>query len=320
MIRTALLLAASSAAIPVSLEAQASGPPRAVLVTGASTGIGRKITEALAAKGYFVYAGARKEQDIKDLSAIPNVQGIRLDVAAPAEIAAAVETVTKAGRGLYGLVNNAGVAVIAPLIEVDEEDLKYQLEVNVMGPYRVTKAFSPLIIAAKGRVLITGSLSGFLSGTISGPYSMSKHAIEAYTDALAAEMARFDVKVSVLEPGNYKSDIGKSIVARMKARGQTLEGSKYQKEIKGFLDGDAASKDPEPDDVADAALRALGDARPQLRYMVVPAQWQAAITVQSLFRRIAQINQGHRFTYPRDSLVAMLDRSLARADSATGRR
>ena len=314
-----VLLAASSVIASVSLAAQGPGPQRAVLVTGASTGIGRKITERLAGSGYFVYAGARKEQDLRDLSSIPNVQGIRLDVTAPAEIAAAVETVTKAGRGLYGLVNNAGVAVIAPLIEVDEEDLTYQLEVNVMGPYRVTKAFSPLIIAAKGRVLITGSLSGFLSGTVSGPYSMSKHAMEAYADALAAEMARFDVKVSILEPGNYKSDIGKSIVARMKARGQTLAGSAYQKEIQGFLDRDATANDPEPDEVAAAALRALGDATPQLRYMVAPAQWQAAITVQSLFRRIAQINQGQRFTFPRDSLVAMLDRSLARVDSATGR-
>jgi NAD(P)-dependent dehydrogenase (short-subunit alcohol dehydrogenase family) len=311
-----LVLLALGAAVPA--QAQNAAPARAVLVTGASTGIGRKITEALAANGYFVYAGARKEQDLKDLSAIRNVQGVRLDVTVPADIAAAVRTVEQGGRGLYGLVNNAGVAVIAPVIEVDEEELRFQLDANVMGPYRVTKAFAPLLIASKGRVVMTGSLSGFLSGMLSGPYSMSKHALEAYSDALAAEMRRFDVRVSILEPGNYKSDIGKSLLARMKARGQSVESSRYRKELEGFMKAGLAENDPEPDDVAQAALHALGDPNPQLRYLVVPAQGQAAVTIQKLLVTVAQLNQGHRFSYSRDSLVAMLDRSLARVDSATG--
>src|SRR5687768_18212693 len=85
---------------------------KAVLVTGASSGIGRKITERLAARGYFVYATARKDEDLEALGAIRNVQALRLDVTRPADIAAALEVVSKAGRGLYGLVNNAGVGTI----------------------------------------------------------------------------------------------------------------------------------------------------------------------------------------------------------------
>jgi NAD(P)-dependent dehydrogenase (short-subunit alcohol dehydrogenase family) len=94
--------------------AESADPKRSksVLVTGASTGIGRKLTERLAADGYFVYAGARKEADLKALAAIKNVQAVRLDVTNPQDINAAVETITNAGRGLYGLVNNAGVAAI----------------------------------------------------------------------------------------------------------------------------------------------------------------------------------------------------------------
>jgi NAD(P)-dependent dehydrogenase (short-subunit alcohol dehydrogenase family) len=292
--------------------AQADPPQRAVLVTGASSGIGRKIAERLASSGFFVYAGARKASDLAELDAIPNVQSVRLDVTIPSEIAAAVETVRKGGRGLYGLVNNAGVAVIEPLIETDEEDLRFQLDVNVMGPYRVTKAFSPLLIASKGRIVTTGSLSGFLSGSLSGPYSMSKHAVEAFTDALAAEMARFDVKVSVLEPGNYQSDIGQSLLARMKARGKSFEGSPYEEDMKriaSFASG--ISRDPEPDDVAEAAYAALTDPSPKLRYLVVPNQGQARLTIASLFRRAAQLNQGQKYTFSRDSLVAMLDQALA---------
>src|SRR6478672_13573547 len=100
-------------------RAQSTAPAKAVLVTGASSGIGRKITERLAANGFFVYAGARAQKDIDDLNAIPNVQGVRLDVTSPTDIAAAVATVTKAGKGLYGVVNNAGVVVVAPLIELE---------------------------------------------------------------------------------------------------------------------------------------------------------------------------------------------------------
>lgn len=312
IMRAALVLLFVVGVMTDVVHAQAPAQ-RAVLVTGASSGIGRKITESLATSGYFVYAGARKDADIRELSAIPNVQGIKLDVTVPADIAAAVETVRKAGRGLYGLVNNAGVAVISPLIEVDEEDMRYQMDINVMGPYRVTKAFAPLIIASKGRIVTTGSLSGFLSGMLSGPYSMSKFAVEAYTDALAAEMARFGVRVSVIEPGNYGSDIGKGILARRAARGQTTEGSLFKQEMDGFFGRADNTADPSPDDVAQAALHALGDATPRIRYMVVPAEAQARVTIQGAITRLAQLNQGQKFQYSRDSLVAMLDRAIARA-------
>jgi NADP-dependent 3-hydroxy acid dehydrogenase YdfG len=102
-------LACLVTATPGHADTPAATPQKAVLVTGASTGIGRKITERLAADGHFVYAGARKEADLKELGAIKNVQAVRLDVTDSKDISAAVEIITKAGRGLYGLVNNAGV-------------------------------------------------------------------------------------------------------------------------------------------------------------------------------------------------------------------
>ncbi len=211
-------------------------PQKAVLVTGASTGIGRKITELLASKGVFVYAGARKDSDIKELNAIENVMAVRLDVTIQEEIDAAVATITKEGRGLYGLVNNAGVAIVAPLIEVEEGELDFLFDVNIYGPYRITKAFSPLIIASKGRITTISSISGILSGTLFGPYSMSKHAMEAYSDSLAREMERFDVKVSVVEPGNYESEIGTTLKKRMEKNDIDIEGSPYQVEMQGMLD------------------------------------------------------------------------------------
>ena len=114
-----------SSMIPVDVRAEEISKQKAVLVTGASTGIGRNIAERLASEGYFVYAGARKEKDLEELNQIENVQSIRLDVTVQEEIDAAVATVTDAGRGLYGVVNNAGVAVIGPMIEVKEDDLEF---------------------------------------------------------------------------------------------------------------------------------------------------------------------------------------------------
>lgn len=286
---------------------------KAILITGASTGLGRAMAELLASKGHFIYAGARKDKDIAELNAIENIQAVKLDVTVQEDIDAAVRTITEAGRGLYGLVNNAGVAVIAPLVEVDEEDFDFQMDVNLYGPYRVTKAFAPLIIESKGRITTTGSISGILSGTLFGPYSMSKHAMEAFTDSLATEMERFDVEVSVIEPGNYQSDIGKNIARRMKARGQIIEGSLYKEDLERMM-GFVNSEEPmggDPMEVAQAALQALFDENPKRRYMVVPNERQAQITVSKAMEEMVQLNQGQKYSYTREQLIEMLDAAMA---------
>ena len=158
------LILALSAITPASALAAEKAAQRAVLVTGASTGIGRNIAETLAANGHFVYAGARKATDIAELTAIENIQGIRLDVTIQEEIDAAVRLVEKGGRGLHGVVNNAGVNVVGPLIELEETELDFLFDVNVYGPYRITKSFAPMIIASKGRIVNISSISGTLSG------------------------------------------------------------------------------------------------------------------------------------------------------------
>ena len=196
-------------------EGPAANAAKAVLVTGASTGIGRKVTERLAADGYFVYATARKEDDLKALGAIKNVHPLRLDVTEPADIAAAVDAISKGGRGLYALVNNAGIATVGTIADMSAEEFDLVMKVNAYGPVRMIKAFEPLLMAEKGRIINIGSISGILASPNLAAYSMSKHAIEALTDSLAAQLAESGVQVSVVEPGNYNSNIGKSALARM---------------------------------------------------------------------------------------------------------
>ncbi len=285
---------------------------KAILVTGASTGIGRNIAETLAANGYFVYAGARKDKDLAELDAIENIQSVRLDVTVQGEIDAAVETVRKGGRGLYGLVNNAGVAILAPLIEVEEDELDFQFDVNVYGPYRITRAFAPLIMESEGRITTIGSISGILSGPLFGPYSMSKHAIEAFTDSLAREMADFDVQVSVVEPGNYKSDIFKNLRRRMERNGQSFDDSLFAAQIKSLLERPVdRSQHKEPDEVSAAVMHALFADDPKRRYMVVPNEFEARITITQVMREMVQLNEGQPYTYDREALIAIMDEVLA---------
>jgi NAD(P)-dependent dehydrogenase (short-subunit alcohol dehydrogenase family) len=285
---------------------------KAILVTGASTGIGRNLAETLAAKGHFVYAGARKQADLDALNAIDNIQAIRLDVTIQEEIDAAVETIRNEGRGLYGLVNNAGVSVSGPLIEIEEADMQFQMDVNLFGPYRVTKAFAPLIIESHGRITTIGSISGILAGTLYGPYSMSKHAVEAFSDSLAAEMRKFNVQVSVIEPGNYNSKIVKTKLHRMQQRGHTTEGSLFEEELEQLLARPAdRSVYKEPDEVSVAVMHALFDDNPKHRYMVVPNQREAEITIKKAIEELVQLNEGQEYTYDRETLIEMLDEALS---------
>jgi NAD(P)-dependent dehydrogenase (short-subunit alcohol dehydrogenase family) len=305
----------TTAAQSAQAEGKEPDAQRAVLITGASSGIGRRTTELLASEGFFVYAGARKDKDLESLNEIENVLAIRLDVTDPEEIAAAVEVVRAEGRGLYALINNAGVAVVAPMIELREDDLDFQFDVNVYGPYRVTKAFAPMIIESEGRITTTGSISGFLAWGLGGPYTMSKHAIEAYTDTLAAEMAPFGVTVSVIDPGNYKSRIMTNMRDRLLANGYTTEGSLYKGQLDGLMSQPTdRGQFNEPDEVAEAFLDALTAETPKRRYMVVPNRREAEMTLRAAIARVVQMNDDHAFSLSREELIGLLDDALE-ADS-----
>ena len=291
---------------------------KAVLVTGASSGLGRTMTEAMAAQGYFVYAGARKDKDMEELNAIENVQAIRLDVNKQDQIDAAVETIAQAGRGLYGLVNNAGVVVLSPLIEIDEKDFHFQMEVNIFGVYRITRAFAPLIIESKGRISIIGSIAGTLSSATWGPYSMTKHAMEAYADALADEMKQFDVKVSLIEPGTYKSKIAQSALERMEERNQSAEDSQFRSAMDESVNWlSAFEKDSgDPAEVAEVVIKSLFDDNPKPRYLVVPNQEQAHWTINRAIERMVEQNHDQKYSYDRAALIEMLDAALAKQAGA----
>ena len=287
---------------------------KAVLVTGANSGIGRNIAERLATEGYFVYAGARKAEDIKELSAIKNMQGVRLDVTIQSDIDAAVEAVQAGGLGLYGIVNNAGVMVMGIMAEMDEADLDFVFDVNVFGPYRVTKAFAPMIIESRGRISNISSLAGIATGPAYGAYSMSKHAVEAYSDSLASEMRPLGVRVSAIKPGAFNSSASTSYCKRRKVKGTTPDDSLFEElsnDIASLCGDDASNQYPEPDRVADAVMDALFSENPKDDYLAVSTSGQSQFVIRDVIQDLVEFNRDFEYSYSRDQLVELLDEALA---------
>ena len=187
------------------------GNARAVVITGASTGIGAACAFHLDRLGFTVFAGVRKPEDGARLqqSGSDRLIPILLDVTDQPSIQRSIEIVSErvGVTGLYGLVNNAGIAVSAPLEAIPLPDLRRQLEVNVIGQVAVTQAFLMLIRQARGRIVNMGSIAGRSTIPLMGAYSASKFALEAITDALRLEVQPWGIHVSIIEPGAITTPI-----------------------------------------------------------------------------------------------------------------
>lgn len=185
-----------------------NGAGRAVVVTGASTGIGADAARRLAARGYTVFAGIRDDAAAAALVASePRLRPLRLDVTLPDEIAAAATCVAAAGLPLHAVVGNAGIAVGGPLEGLPLGQVRQLFEVNVFGALAVAQAFLPQVRAARGRLVFVGSIAGRVTVPLLGPYSASKHALRALTDALRMELLPDGIPVVLIEPGSVKTPI-----------------------------------------------------------------------------------------------------------------
>ncbi len=252
---------------------------RSAVVTGASTGIGRACALLLHSKGWMVFAGVRREEDAAALreAASERLHPLLLDVTAPEQIRAAAERVAAAvgESGLDGLVNNAGIAVAGPLEFVPPSELLRQLAVNVVGQVAVTQPFIPLLRQARGRIVNMGSVSGLVSIPFMGPYSASKFALEAVTDAMRLELAPWGVEVVIVEPGTIATPIwdksgaaADALAAGYPAQARALYGAVFDQLRESVVA--AGKRGLPPERVAAAVLEALTAERPRTRYVVAP--------------------------------------------------
>jgi NAD(P)-dependent dehydrogenase (short-subunit alcohol dehydrogenase family) len=177
----------------------------AVLVTGASTGIGEATAKLLAARGVPVLAGARAQSDLERLGRIQGVEPVALDVTDAAAIDALRERIS--GAALRGLVNNAGISLVGPLEETPLDELRRQFEVNVVGQIAVTQAALPALRSGRGRIVNIGSVGGRVAQPFVGGYNGSKGAIHLMSSSLRRELRPWGIWVTCIEPGTIATEI-----------------------------------------------------------------------------------------------------------------
>ncbi|MEN8171858.1 MAG: SDR family NAD(P)-dependent oxidoreductase [Chloroflexota bacterium] len=250
---------------------------KAVVITGASTGIGKTCALALDKLGFQVFAGVRKQADADALREAGSDQltPVFLDVVDDKSISAAVKMVAnKMGNtGLMGLVNNAGVASGGPMEFLALDETRRVLEINLLGQIAVTQAFLPLLRTGRGRIVNISSISGLIAAPFVGPYTISKFGFEAFSDVLRRELMPWDIHVAIIEPGRIKTPIWEKsfqVVSKIKAdlpdQAYHFYGQAFDTTMESTLNAKYEGTPPEA--VAQAVIHALTARRPKLRYPV----------------------------------------------------
>jgi short-subunit dehydrogenase len=253
-----------------------------ILITGVSSGIGYATTEYLLGRGYFVFGSVRSEADAIRLKEVfaTHFHPLIFDVTDDKAVRGAYTEVAKivGDKGLYGLINNAGIAVSGPLKYLPLNRISHQMEVNVIGLLRVTQVFLPLLGGEMdtdlkpGRLINISSISGLIANPLMGAYCASKFAVEALTDALRRELSIYDIKVVAIEPGVIKTNI----YNKAKRESVDYEAPDYE---------DVLAKRPEiikqiekgaipAVRVAEAVEKALIVKNPKTRYIVTKKKWK----------------------------------------------
>ena len=256
---------------------------KSVVVTGSSTGIGWGVAKVLIEKGFRVFGSVRKEADAQRLQAEfgANFTPLLFDVTDAKAVAAGAETVAKAlgGEPLFGLVNNAGIAVSGPLLYLDVDEFRYQLEVNVVGPLIVTQAFAPLMTApapstAKpGRIVMISSIGGKNAFPFLGPYSASKFALEGLSESLRRELMLLGIDVIVVAPGSVVTPIwDKAEQVDVSRYANTPYASSLDK-VRDFMLA-TGRKGLKPERLGQTVWKALTTPKPKTRYTVTPEPLQ----------------------------------------------
>jgi NAD(P)-dependent dehydrogenase (short-subunit alcohol dehydrogenase family) len=246
----------------------------AVLVTGCSTGIGAATAARLAADGFSVYAGVRRDADAQKIAG-PRITPVTLDVTDEASIKAAIDRVAPdlGGAGLAGVVNNAGITVEGPVEALTLDDWRRQMEVNLFGVVAVLYATLPFVRRAKGRVVNIGSIGDRVAFPMVAPYAASKHAVKALTEALRREIEPFGCHVALIEPGSVSTPIWRKGVDRADELLAGFEPARlepYEEAMRGLLNVAIAQERMgiRPERVAAAISHAMTARRPRTRYLV----------------------------------------------------
>lgn len=267
-----------------------SAPQKTIVITGCSSGFGRVTALHLAQHGWYVFATVRKEADAESLLS----EAVRLgckdqlmtvicDITLPEDLTALSQVVDEATPRLHALLNNAGTAYAAPLELLALDDLRAQLDLNVVAQVAVTQALLPLLKAARGTIINVSSVSGRIATPVVGAYAASKYALEAISDAWRAELAPFGVRVVVIEPTSSTTSIWNTSQGRAVERLEAYREGPYKRLLNTMekMVSRIDSTGFPPQLFADTVLHILTRRRPRARY-VVPAKAVWTIRLRQL--------------------------------------
>lgn len=263
----------------------------AVLISGASTGIGFRLAERLANMGYRVFAGARKPEDLERLAqAHAHIVPVTLDVTQPAQVDDIAAQL--ANETLVALVNNAGIAMVGPMEAISADEFENQLQVNLVGCYRLIRACTPLLRKTRGRIINISSTSGLVGWPFAGVYVASKYGLEGLSDVLRIELGRFGIRTVLINPGAVDTPLWEKTFS-----GASDRLARQSADIQALYQDDMARSETTirktikaavpPDAVVDKVILGLTAARPRARYLVGPSarmqQWMKMLLPVSWF-------------------------------------
>ena len=244
---------------------------KTVFLTGCSGGLGSRTTGYLVEKGWHVFAADFNREAMTKMDGEIGISTLFIDVTDQASIDIALKVVLEQVEGLDGIVNFAGIFAAGSLIEINEDTLFHVFNVNVMGTYRVNKTFFPLVQKRKGRIVNLSSETGWQSaGPFNGPYAMSKHAIEAYSDSLRRELMFLDIPVIKIQPGPFQSNMIEDLEVNFsEAQSESTYFKDVLSRLKVLVNGEM-KKANDPVIVAQAIHKALTVSNPKPAYSVMP--------------------------------------------------
>jgi NAD(P)-dependent dehydrogenase (short-subunit alcohol dehydrogenase family) len=281
---------------------------RAVVVTGASTGIGRAAVAKAVREGAHVFASVRKEADAESLRAEfgEAVTPLLFDVADEAGVRAGAAQVAQAlgNRRLFGLLNNAGIAVAGPLLHLDTDELRRQFEINVFGVHNVTRAFADLLGADKsrtgkpGRIVMISSVGGQNGSPFVGPYAASKFAMEGYSQSLRRELMLYGIDVIVIGPGAIATPIWDKAGESDLTRFSNTDYAPMLKGVENYMLAQGRAGLP-ASDVGDLVWRCFTDPKPKTRYRILRNEFMDVTLPRMLGPRTVDSIIAKRLGFPK---------------------
>ncbi|MGI0055605.1 MAG: SDR family NAD(P)-dependent oxidoreductase [Thermoplasmata archaeon] len=275
------------------------------------------VTELLSSGGHEVFATARKAADLTGLGRLPHVTPIRLDITKADEVERTSEWIRTAGKGLYGLVNNAGIGGFGPMVDTPVEDLHRVLDSNLYGMHRMVRACFPFLLKSHGRIVNICSIAGILTEPFRGTYGVSKHAAESYSDILREEFSGLGIRVSAIEPGSFRSNIISSVIAHVGPDpAAAWKDSVYHEAVQRAIaqltstpERIAGLQFPEPRPVAEAVSDALFSEEPKPRYLVANSEETDRVIAQVL-TLLKQLNQKNEHSLTTAQLTERFEANL----------